>query len=450
VPELEAWQKVIITGNNGTTFLNSVHGPQYGGDLHHPLSCQHCHGGQPDDSFTTMAEAHVGLIPDPSATGDSGCTACHDGTDGVSVRSACDGCHTGVVNSTVNSLHTTQRGYDTAIHERGGMLTQDMEPWFEARCAGCHTTCGQCHVARPRSVGGGFMLKGGISLSSHRFYRTPDMTEQCTACHGTRVGDDFQGVLTGLPDQHFTRGMNCVSCHTAAEIHGDGTVYEHRYEVAAMPRCESCHDGDVAVNTSSGCATCHVDGGDMSVTEVPPASVNHAHHVEGSSTCSHCHRPTVPAVEMPNLQCQACHSQPYKNCTNCHDHTLEAGHTGFAIDPSTIQFKLARNPSPHRQEYDIAVVRHVAVDPETYANWGLSLPNFTSKPTWLYSSPHNIRRSTAQTAAVEGQSCAYSCHQSATGPDGVLLRAADLGAPGTPIYDANIGIVIPDGWPAKR
>ncbi|MFN2371631.1 MAG: hypothetical protein ABR506_10850, partial [Candidatus Krumholzibacteriia bacterium] len=106
-------------------------------------------------------------------------------------------------------------------------------------------------------------------------------------------------------------------------------------------------------------------------------------------------------------------------------------------------------PSPHREEYDISVVRQVAVSPETYANWGLTLTAFEDKPTWLYSSPHNIRKSTLQTAAVAGESCSYSCHQSATGFEGVLLRAADLGDPGTPIYNANIGIVIPDGWPSR-
>lgn len=443
MPELEAWQSVIITGSNGNVFLSSVHGPQYSGGLHHALSCQHCHGGQPDGTFTTMEEAHVGVIVDPSATGDSGCTACHDGSDAVGVlRSACDGCHTATVTNTANSLHTTQQGYFTAIEDRGGMFTQDHEPWFEARCAECHTTCGQCHVARPKSVGGGFMMRGGISLSSHRFYRTPDMTEQCTACHGTRVGDDFQGVLDGVePDVHFTRGRRCNYCHTAAELHGDGTQYQHRYEVAAMPRCEDCHSGNVIVDTGSGCSACHL-GGDT--IEVPPASVHHAHHVAESSDCAHCHRPDVPAVDMPNLQCQACHSQPYKNCSNCHNHTLDPG--GFSIDPSTIQFKLARNPSPHRAEYDIAVVRHVAIAPATYANWGLSLPDFESKPTWLYSSPHNIRKNTAQTAPVTSESCAYSCHQSAS----VLLRADDLGDPGTPIYNANIGIVIPDEWPGKK
>lgn len=450
MPELEAWESVIITGTNGDMFLNSVHGPDYTGELHHPLSCQHCHGGQPDGSFATMEEAHAGMIPTPSEFGDSGCIACHDGSDEVGVvRSACDGCHTDVVTNTSNSLHTTQQGYFTSIEQRGGQYHESMDVYFEARCAGCHTTCGQCHITRPQSVGGGFMLKGGTALTSHRFYRTPDMKEQCTACHGTRVGDDYQGVLTGTPDLHYNRGMNCSSCHTASEIHGDGTAYGHMYEVAGMPRCEDCHSDDVVVETGSECAECHINGvGEPAVFSA--AVINHAHHTDGSGAmCTDCHHTGagVPGPQPPNMQCQVCHSQPYKNCSNCHNHTLE--HEGFDIDPSRIQLKIARNPSPHREEYDVAVVREVAVSPDTYDNWGMDLPEFESKPTWLYSSPHNIRKSTDQTAAVEGESCSYSCHQSATGPDGVLLRAADLGEPGTPIYNANIGIVIPDEWPSR-
>ena len=57
VPALEAWEKVIITGSNGTNFLNSVHGPDYEGDdrpwpSNHPdMTCQLCHGGGADYTF---------------------------------------------------------------------------------------------------------------------------------------------------------------------------------------------------------------------------------------------------------------------------------------------------------------------------------------------------------------------------------------------------------------
>ena len=373
-----------------------------------------------------MDEAHTGMHADPSAPGESGCTACHEASF---ARSACDQCHTEAVTATSNSLHTTQRGYMTAIEDRCGceFENQGVETFFDQRCAGCHTTCGQCHISRPASVGGGFPKIG--RYYAHKFSATPDINEQCTACHGSRIGTDYKGELEGnVPDVHRSQeGMKCEACHTKDEIHGDGTEYEHRYEVAGMPRCEDCHD------------TAGISG-----------NMHHVHHTDSGAACNACH--PDPAIDMPNMQCQTCHSQPYKNCTNCHN--MVAGPEGYDIDPSVALLKIARNPSPHRTEYDIALVRHTPVDPGTFANWGLDLPDYTSKTTWQYTSPHNILRDTPQTAAVEGQNCAYSCHQSADGPGGFLLRESDLyqadGTTPLPDYDANTGIVIPESFPAKK
>lgn len=419
------------------------------------LTCQHCHGGAPDNTFDTMEEAHDGMYADPSAPGQSGCTACHDESF---TRSACDQCHEEAVTNTANSLHSTLGGYHTALDDRCGcdFSEQGMDTQFDQRCAGCHTTCGQCHISRPNSVGGGFPKIG--SYYSHRFRATPDMNEQCTACHGTRVGSDYKGELEGnVPSVHRTAGMKCEACHTKEEIHGDGNEYEHRYEVANMPRCEDCHTSDVQVASQSGsaCTDCHVDPGDISTGFVyAAADVHHAHHSDTSgATCSDCHSAHgVPGdqTDLPNMQCQACHSQPYNNCTNCHNMTAE----GYDVESRTVQLKMARNPSPYRAEYDVALVRHTPIDPESFANWGLSLPEYDSKPTWQYTSPHNVIRSTPQTAAVDGEGCMYSCHQSADGPDGFLLREADLyeedGTTRLVDYDANIGIVIPESFPAGK
>jgi len=437
---------VIITGNNGNLFLNSAHGPNFAGDngSPHVLSCQHCHAGQADNTFNTMAEAHTGLIADPSAPGQNGCLACHDASE---ARSACDQCHTTAVTNTANSLHTTLAGYYTAIDDRCGcdFASGGYDDFFAARCAGCHTTCGQCHISRPESVGGGFPKIG--SYYSHRFRPSPDMNEQCTACHGSRVGTDFKGEIEGnVPDVHRTGGMQCNGCHGMEEIHGDGTAYNHRYEVANMPRCEDCHADDIVVNTGSDCAVCH-SGGDTPV--VPAAQKNHAHHAGVAANCSHCHSP-VPTTALPVAQCQVCHSQPYKNCTNCHNLTDE----GYEVNPSLVQLKIAHNPSPHRSEYDLALVRHTPIDPNTFANWGLSLPDYLTKSTWQYTSPHNVLRSTPQTTVGAGESCSAACHLSADGPEGYLLREVDLyEADGTtPLvdYDANIGLVIPESFPSGK
>jgi thiosulfate/3-mercaptopyruvate sulfurtransferase len=365
-------------------FLGSVHGR---------FSCQFCHQGREDDTFTNMAQAHEGLIADPSSNG------------------ACDACHREEAQATANSLHTNLWGEKTAIEKRGRCTFEGsgVEANFATKCASCHTTCGQCHVSRPNSVGGGFPKIG--SYYSHRFRKTPDMNEQCTACHGSRVGVDFKGELEGnQPDVHRSKGYRCELCHTKEEIHGDnqhaGEHYKSRYEVATMPRCEDCH------------------------SPLPSNSYHNIHLGAGATANNRV------------LQCQVCHSQPYKNCTNCHN----LGTPGFDIDPSRAQFKIAKNANPYRPEYDYAVVRHVPIDPGTYADWGLDLPGYLDEPTWKYASPHNILRWTPQTTVDQNKGCYDNCHNTPDSPAGYFLRESDLyaddGVTKLPDHDANIGIVV--------
>ncbi len=373
-----------------------------------------CHNGPADNSFANMEEAHEGIVRDPSMSGDVGCLQCHE--DPSFGTSACDKCHTDIVAANANSLHTNLWGEKGLIELRGQCTFEGSgyEDMFSNKCGGCHTTCGQCHVSRPNSVGGGFPKFGGVVYAAHRFSRTPNQSENCTACHGSRIGVDFNGDLNEEGDVHSTQErMKCESCHHAEEIHGDnqyeGDHYTHRYQVKTMPRCND--------------AACHPVLGDNSY---------HQAHV---------------GVEGSNLQCQVCHSQPYKNCTNCHN--LGTGEKGdkFEINPSVVQFKIAKNPSPYRTEYDYCVVRHVPVDPNTYEDWGLELPGYLDEPTWKYASPHNILKETPQTTEVEGKGCGTACHGTPDSPEGWFLRESDLrdlnGDP-LPDYNANIGLVISD------
>ena len=52
-------------------------------------------------------------------------------------------------------------------------------------------------------------VEGGL-VRSHAFWR-PDQTNQCTACHGSRVGDDYTGAAVegNQQDVHSAMGRNC-------------------------------------------------------------------------------------------------------------------------------------------------------------------------------------------------------------------------------------------------
>jgi len=374
-----------------------------------------------------MEQAHEGMVVDPSAPG----------------LGVCDGCHGAVVASSANSLHTNAWGYEELIEHRTGAAPGSYDAPFEDSCNTCHTTCGQCHVSRPASVGGG-LVKG------HKFGK-PHMTNQCTACHGSRIAVDYfgeSGALGdggGLPgnvrDVHWSKLMQCTSCHSSTEMHGDGGGdarpeghYTHRYQVESMPRCDSaeCHASDV----STGQYHVHHNGGEADC---------HACHGNGAANeldCNTCHGAGYALTieyPLPTLQCNVCHSQPYKNCQSCHSNGVGGGYDEEAIT-SEGMLKIARNPrTDTRPEYDYVLVRHVPVDGETYSLWGLSATfEAGDEPTWKYASPHNVILETPQTTVSEGQSCGASCHNSE-----YYLRAADIAGE----YDeaVNQPFVIPEG-----
>jgi len=322
---------------------------------HGKIECVACHRG---DKYASDKEtAHQGIIAAPSEL------------DQV----YCNGCHGDIVANYAASLHKTQEGYFKRIENRLGYSIKDnasvMEK-FDKECAKCHVTCGQCHVSRPVASNGGFIKNKG-----HQFV-APTRDENCVACHGSRVGAEYLGQNEGYTaDLHRYKpgGSQCTFCHKAAEMHSSGIAFDYRYLDSDMPRCENCHEG------------------------AKQANLWHQMHWDNEY--------------LPRLSCQVCHSQPYKNCNGCH--TGGAGITGS----SYMKFKIAKNKfdlESADRTYDYVTVRHIPIAPDTYASWGIAdLPNFSSKPTWKYTTPHNIKRWTAQTDTTgTGGSCNANCHKS--------------------------------------
>lgn len=141
MPPVEAWAKVAVD----TAFADTTHGA---------IACTDCHGG--DGAADTMDVAHEGIVrdPDPTAT--------------------CGDCHEAETADHAGSLHSTLAGYTTVLTARSSpeKMPQVMEA-YDNHCASCHTSCGQCHVSRPTSAGGGL-------LSGHEFRATPPMNLTCT------------------------------------------------------------------------------------------------------------------------------------------------------------------------------------------------------------------------------------------------------------------------------
>ena len=134
MPPVEAWAKVAVAAE----FSDTLHGS---------ISCTECHGGT--STAYEMEAAHEGVVRDPDPI------------------EACGSCHAEKAEDHYSSLHGGLDGYFTVLAERS---TEENWPqlidMFGNHCAECHASCGQCHVSRPTSAGGGL-------LSGHDFRETP-------------------------------------------------------------------------------------------------------------------------------------------------------------------------------------------------------------------------------------------------------------------------------------
>ncbi len=150
-----------------------------------------------------------------------------------------------VTNFYETSLHYTNRGLAYWYsQEQGGLERITGIPFSELPCAGCHVrSCDTCHK---KEVDG----RASYSLDPAR------AQDVCEKCHG----------LEKESDVHFTKGMKCLDCHTAREIHGDGTPYNSIHDPGALDvRCENCHKpeelkcpGQEEHQGKVDCNACHV------------------------------------------------------------------------------------------------------------------------------------------------------------------------------------------------
>lgn len=386
-------------------------------EVHALIGCVECHGGNEPADFES---AHVDIVSDPS----------------VDAETNCNPCHAEIVATNSNSMHSKAWGERTTIavrelgagnnHTNFDQCPIELTEGFSRECASCHTTCGQCHVSRPNSADGGF-------IESHRFKKIPDQDNNCLACHGSRIAVDYKGAFEdNEPDVHFKRFMKCWDCHQE-NMHADASNYASRYHVPDLPQCEDCHSDTEDENT---------------------------YHVV--------HWPE----EGRGLACYVCHSQPYNNCNSCHTKNPDGDlsqwwGTGYSESPDEVNvwlgagnykeypdFKIGYNYDQELHKGKFIVVRHIPVVRDSYSPWGHSeLASYDERPTWEYSSPHNIKRFTTQTDTAGGVSCGASCHLESDKAEENLehfLWQADVDADYPDESVANESVVVdnrlPDNW----
>jgi thiosulfate/3-mercaptopyruvate sulfurtransferase len=336
-PDIKPYDRVYLGGPGYESFRTGYHN----------IGCTRCHGGI--DGTHEKEIAHSGsFIKHPSAQ----------------YEQKCGSCHNDIATAFNTSLHQGT-GQKRKVAMRMGLtgpeefdqLPQHQIEGYNANCATCHGTCGNCHVNRPPIAGGG-LAKG------HAFEKTPDMLGTCVACHTSRGGHAYLGVAPGtVADVHLTKAkFDCMDCHTGMELHGNGdNTVTHRYAYEELPQCEDCH------------------------TEIAESNSYHTKHIG-------------------DFNCQVCHSQDYNNCGSCHIHG-----EGARI-PSYLDFKIAKNPIPETKDFAFALVRRTLSAPDSWKEYGVDeYLDFDAHPTYNFTTPHNILKITSRTDVGEG-TCASKCH----------------------------------------
>ncbi len=164
----------------------------------------------------------------------------------------------------LSSLHHTTRGMGYWYDRRnGGFESLTGIPYDSLACKHCHAPgCDACHKKE---------TDGKLS------YSTDSAKDQklCLSCHTREKKMMKIDQERNEMDVHFAEGMGCTDCHTAGEVHGDGTEYNSMRQQGAMEtECEDCH-------------------------------------AEVYSSASH-------TVHGDKLSCSACHTRRVVTCYSCH------------------------------------------------------------------------------------------------------------------------------------
>lgn len=302
-------------------------------DPHFEYGCSFCHEG--DSGAADQASAHKGLVKRPSDNLDT-----------------CGNCHEDIATTYKLSLHYTNAGMRNGVSGRFSEEEKKIydDKVFEQSCRSCHASCGDCHVKSPVISG----VNTGL-MAGHDFVRK-DESKTCALCHGGRVYPEFTGEYGGKPDVHYRNGMTCLDCHSATQMHGDGTAYNGRRDVQDKPSCIECHEKDIKEDDDE-------DDDDKDSDEPDP----HAIHEE-------------------SVSCTACHTATgYRQCSSCH---LGEGATS---SPAIV---LGDNP---RIPGQLTTLRLIPTVRSTFEKAGIEQAHFDELPNFWDSVPHNIQKRTDRT-----------------------------------------------------
>ena len=172
----------------------------------------------------------------------------------------------------LDGLHYSASGMEYWYSAKNGGLEQLTGiPYAQLGCKNCHTPgCDRCHKSEA--------VEKNCRVAEYTV-KAASNQGMCLKCHGREGAMIRIDHKAAQDDVHIAQGMTCTDCHSAREMHGDGTAYISLKQPGAMDtRCENCHES------------------------VLPTEAHTVHE--------------------NRLDCKACHLRHVVSCTNCHFDTL--------------------------------------------------------------------------------------------------------------------------------
>jgi len=281
LPQLEGHPEGCLACHGGMEGFAPAHRPE-------KIGCSSCHGGDP--TVLNATRAHTGMTRVPG------------NLQVIHQSCARSGCHEDMATRVERSLMTSMSGVisvdrwvfgeisspDTPHHVKHLGHTP-AETHLRQLCASCHLGnpkpspgpvteetrgggCSACHLRYEPAALDSLRLKGDPFATGIRVH--PDISlrlagDACLGCHSRsgRISLGFEGwheagsggvasageapqehrrlmdgrdLIRKQADIHHEKGMECIDCHGALEVMGDGQAHLHQEE-ARRSACADCH-----------------------------------------------------------------------------------------------------------------------------------------------------------------------------------------------------------------
>lgn len=342
------------------------------------IGCTSCHLGAA--MAVDKQAAHTGMLKRPGgdlAAGIAGCISCHAerSTQVLTSPMTRAGGIAAVNRFAFGETSHTDNGALLSLHEVTMSATSPADRHLGFLCSTCHLGRPKLFTGpgHPETNRGGACLachlsyaagQTGVSEKYHPAARLPVPDDRCFGCHarsgrislsyegwaevdeipagaGTRTLADGRILMQVPPDVHKTAGMSCTDCHGAAELMGDGRLYDH-LEQAVGIRCTHCHtEADQPLSSLPVTTLTPADqrlikrwwgasatGGtivaDMlnrpitnlrqQVSGAPRVRSRNSEKIYAPKPCSRKNRIAAHST----LSCQSCHTAAAPSCYGCH------------------------------------------------------------------------------------------------------------------------------------